>query len=482
VVGDTLIAHASSASATAFTLNATADPALRVEVDFSNPRQKIVGFGAADAFYTNWLTAHPNKEQIYSLLFGPDNLGASILRVQNIYGQTSTTPFDPDTEEVVAKANSYRGSPITVLMTSWSPPASLKASGQVNCSGASVEPGCTLAKVSGGYNYSGFAQYWYDSLNAYAALGVTPNYISLQNEPDFTPNGYAGCRFDPAEQSTGNYAGYREALDAVYARLRSLPTPPVMAGPEVIGIGYNDPENYLSALSSAEFAEIGAVAHHLYHGGDSGSPDSFANAMFQLASSVPSTQLFETEFDHSADQKTALDTAWLIHNSMAMEEAGAYLYWSYFWPDTNQLVYIDNPFAASTWTYPQGFHVNDYYYAVQHFSKYVQPGFQRMASLTGSAELRVTAYYERQSQRLVVVLINTSAADTVTPAIALSAPGSRSRVEALPAGPTAVYRSTFSGTERFASLGPLTAGNAVTLPPQSVATVVINNYIPGHSR
>ena len=63
--------------------------------------------------------------------------------------------------------------------------------------------GCTLAKVNGGYNYAGFAQYWYDSLNAYAALGVRPDFISLQNEPDFTPNGYGGCRFDPAEQAGG---------------------------------------------------------------------------------------------------------------------------------------------------------------------------------------------------------------------------------------------------------------------------------------
>jgi len=479
VVGTALAANASSSKATAFTLNATADGTLRIEVDFANPRQKIVGFGAADAFYTNWLTAHPNKEQIYSLLFGPDNLGASILRVQNIYGQTSTTPFDPDTAEVVAKANSYRGSPIAVLMTSWSPPAALKASGQVSCNGASVEPGCTLAKANGGYNYSGFAQYWSNSLNAYAALGVTPNYVSLQNEPDFTPSGYAGCRFDPAEEPGGTYAGYREALDAVYAQLQTMPNPPVLVGPEVAGIGYNDPENYLSALSPAEVEQMGAVAHHLY-GGDSGSPDSFDTAMFQLAAAAPSTQLFETEFDHSADQSTAMDTAWLIHNAMAVEEASAYLYWSYFWPDTNQLVYIDNPFTPSTWVYPQGFHPNDYFYAVEHFSKYVQPGFQRIASLTGSAELRVTGYYNGQSHRLVLVLVNTSAGDTLTPAVALPAPSPRSG--APPAGPTAVYRSTFSGAERFASLGPLAAGNVVTLPPQSVATVVVDNYIPGFSQ
>jgi len=500
VSGSTVVGNASAGNATAFTLAATPDVPPQVEVDFANPRQKIDGFGAADAFYTNWLTAHPNKEQIYALLFGREALGASILRVQNIYGQNQNSPFDPDTAEVVAKANQYRGSPITVLMTSWSPPGSLKASGQVSCSGASqTEPGCTLTKVSGGgYDYAGFAQYWFDSLNAYAGLGVTPDYISLQNEPDWTPGGYAGCRFDPTEEAGGIYAGYKQALDAVYTKLQKMPNPPAMVGPEVIGIGYDDPENYLAALDDNELGELGAVAHHLYHGGDSdGSamPDSFNGSMLQLASAAPGKTLWETEFDHSSDQTTAMDTAWLIHDAMATEEASAYLYWSYFWPDTNQLVYIDNPFdSPSSWQYPSGYHINDYYYAFQHFSRFVQPGFRRIASMTGLDELRVTAYYNPQERQLVLVLINTSSTDTLSPALALPAHGPRGSQGGVILGSspltlerpvqrqfvsTAVYRSTFSGTsERFALLGQLPANGVVTLPPQAVATVLVADVMP----
>jgi glucuronoarabinoxylan endo-1,4-beta-xylanase len=498
VSGSTVIANASAGNATAFTLASTPDATPQVEVDFANPRQKIAGFGAADAFYTNWLTAHPNKEQIYALLFGRETLGASILRVQNIYGQNQNSPFDPDTAEVVAKANQYRGSPMTVLMTSWSPPGSLKASGQVSCDNTQPEAGCTLAKVNGGgYDYAGFAQYWFDSLNAYASLGVTPDYISLQNEPDFTPYppGYAACRFDPTEEAGGIYAGYKQALDAVYTTLQTMPNPPAMVGPEVVGIGYNDPENYLSALDTDELGELGAVAHHLYHGGDSGAPDSFNAAMLQLSGAAPGKTLWETEFDHSSDQSTAMDTAWLIHDAMATEEASAYLYWSYFWPDTNQLVYIDNPFnSPSSWQYPNGYHINDYYYALQHFSRFVQPGFQRIASMTGLDELRATAYYSAPEHQLVFVLINTSNTDTLSPALVLPPYGPRGsqggatldsspRTVERPAQPqfitTAVYRSTFSGTsERFALLGPLPANGVVTLPPQAVATVVVTDVRP----
>ena len=513
VTGSTVVANASAGNATAFALAATPDATPQVEVDFANPRQKIDGFGAADAFYTSWLMAHPNKEQIYALLFGRETLGASILRVQNIYAQQqtpTTTPFDPETEEVVAKANEYRGSPITVLMSSWSPPPPLKASGQVNCNGASqTEPGCTLAKANGGgYNYAGFAQYWFDSLNAYASLGVTPDYISLQNEPDWTPSGYAGCRFDPTEEPGGIYAGYKQALDAVYTKLQTTTNPPAIVGPEVVGIGYNDPENYLDALDANELGELGAVAHHLYHGGDSSGsamPDSFNGSMLQLAGAAPNKTLWETEFDHSSDQNSAMDTAWLIHDSMATEEASAYLYWHYFWPNTtespsdtasrNQLIYIDDPFSpTSSWLYPNGYHINDYYYALQHFSRFVQPGFRRIASTTGLDELRATAYYSQQERRLVFVLINTSGTDTLSPALVLPPHGPRGSEGAAVLGSspltperpaqrqyvsTAVYRSTFSGTsERFALLGALPANGVVTLPPQAVATVVVTEVMP----
>ena len=144
--------------------------------------------------------------------------------------------------------------------------------------------------MNGSYNYDGFAQYWYDSLNAYASLGVTPEYISLQNEPDFTPSGYAGCRFDPTEESGGIYAGYKQALDATSAKVRTLPNPPVMVGPELVGIGYGTIESYLSALDAEELGEMGAVVHHLYTGGDSATPDSFNPAMLQLAAAAPSSQ------------------------------------------------------------------------------------------------------------------------------------------------------------------------------------------------
>jgi glucuronoarabinoxylan endo-1,4-beta-xylanase len=467
-----LKASATAGPAATFQAAASADASPYVEIDLSNLRQEIVGFGASIAFYNNWLTAHPNKEAIYKLFFDPvDGLGASILRVQNNFSYSTVSAFDPDTFEEVQRANLYRGAPITVLMSSWTPPASLKANNNTNCAGGS-DPGCTLAKKNGSYVYSDYAKYWYDSLVAYRAYGVAPNYVSLQNELDFTPS-YVGCRFNPTEAPAngGSYASYTTALDTTYKLVQGLTDPPTLVGPETFGIGYGNIQGFLAALNPAE---IGAVAHHLYTGGNSSSPDSFNSSMLQVAAALPGKPIFQTEYyandvANPSTPASAFNYAWLIHNSMAAEETSAYLYWSFFWvvPDTGQLVVIDNPFnPTSSWTYPpNGYAIHDQYYALKHFSRFVQPGYRRVTALTGSAALRVSAYIDTQTENLVYVLINTSSTGTLTPALQSTPPYD---------GAASVYRSVFAGsTERFSLQGPLGVGNTVALPPLSVATVVI---------
>jgi glucuronoarabinoxylan endo-1,4-beta-xylanase len=354
-------------------------------------------------------------------------------------------------------------------MSSWTPPAALKANNNESCAGGS-DPGCTLAMKNGAYVYDDFAQYQSDSITAYRANGVDPKYVSIQNEPDFTPS-YVGCRFNPTEAfaNGGTYASYTQALDATYKAFQTLSNPPTLIGPETIGLGYDTIEGFLSALNPSQ---IGAVAHHLYTGGDSTAPDTFLPAMLQAAVQLPSKPIFETEYY----QNGGLNTAWLIHNTMAAEEANAYLYWSYFWvanddgktpPDTTELITIDNPFALQTaWTYPpNGYAINDQYYGLEHFSRFVQPGSRRITALTGSPDLRVSAYLNARDERLIYVLINTSSTATWSPSLQEFA--SRN-------GATSVYLSVFSGTtERFSAQGPLGANNTVTLPPQSVATVVV---------
>lgn len=61
-------------------------------VDISITYQTLEGFGAAIAWYDNWLTGHPNKSELYKTLFF--DLGLDILRLRNQYRNSSNFAYD----------------------------------------------------------------------------------------------------------------------------------------------------------------------------------------------------------------------------------------------------------------------------------------------------------------------------------------------------------------------------------------------------
>ena len=434
------------------------------QVDTTNPRQVVQGFGGALAFYGNWLTAHPNKQDIYKALFDPvDGLGISWLRLQNNFRYQTDPAFDTDAAEFVKQANAARsGKPISILMSSWTPPASLKSNGAEGCPNTK---NCTLAKVDGAYSYTGFANYWTDSIQAYRKLGVDPAYVSIQNEPDWIAD-YGSCQFNPTESVTNGvaYAGYDKALDAVYRGLQGLDKPPKLAGPETLGIGYNAVQRYMSALNPDQ---VDVLAHHLYHGGSETSPDTFDAVFDTLNKTYVGKPRFQTEFSRGS----AFDTAWIIQNALTVEEATVYLYWGLAWPSATELVYLDFPWDKSKWTQDSGWKKNDSYYAMKHFSLYVQPGFQRYAMRVDHPALRVSAFLSPDLNRLVAVFVNTSTTETVAPALV---------ADDYTTSTAQIFRSNFAGQdERFALVGGLDETGALSLPPQSVATVVIDRTVAG---
>ena len=169
--------------------------------------------------------------------------------------------------EFVQAAESVRGKPIAVLSTSWGPPASLKSNNN-RSNGGSLKYTVTGGKVE--FDYAGFAHWWNASLDEYNAHGIFPDYISIQNEPDWTAS-YESCRLNPSEtvNFTDTIAGYNKALSAVYDTIQTRTVIPELIGPETIGIGYNAVENYCNAM---DLSKIHAIAHHLYHGVDENNP------------------------------------------------------------------------------------------------------------------------------------------------------------------------------------------------------------------
>jgi glucuronoarabinoxylan endo-1,4-beta-xylanase len=436
-------------------------------VSFTTPNQTIAGFGGAEAFYLSYLDQHPFQAQIYPALFDPvQGLGLTYLRLQNLYYQytgTNATSFDPDTPLVVKAANAAHGTPLTLMMSAWSPPAAIKSNGSVNNGG-------TLNMVNGGYNYAGYAQFWYNSLAAYAALGVSPAYISIQNENDFTAT-YASCRFNPTEAPYNgtSYAGYGIAFNAVYNAIQALPAPPKMIGPETFST-----VDAVPWAAQIPTSEVAAYAHHLYNvSSTSTNPDTGLSALTALNAAYPTQMKFMTEYYASP----GINDAWNIHNALTAGNDNAYIYWGLTWPSTisngqaadqQGLIYIDNPFnAQSTWAFSKCWSYNDSYYAMKHFSYFVRPGYIRYNALVNNTDERMSVYQSPDGKTTVIVVMNLSA--TATDGLSMN-------LSNVAYSTSTVYRSTFSTPiatgERWANLGGYSS-NGLSLPPQSIATIVL---------
>ena len=422
------------------------------EIDASVTRQTIEGFGGAICFYNSWVTSHPYKLEIYTNLFKGLNLG--ILRLGNWFRYQGTVNFDPEAKDFVTNATRILGRPVAIEMSSWSPPAFLKSNG-------TTTDGGTLVFTNGGFAYTNFANYWYDSLLWYKTNGVVPTYISIQNEPDWAAS-WDTCIFHPTEDTVNgtNYASYALALQATYQRLSTLPSPPKILGPETAGIGYNSVQNYAAYMN---LNHIYGVAHHLYNGGTASSPDSFISAMTSVTNVFPGKPKFQTEYD-GIDM---LQTALLIHNSMVVEDASAYLFWSLIWPTGGSgLINQENPWQQGSWTYPHGYTIDAKYYAMKHFSYFVTPGYRRVETEGVGANSRFSAYLAPDNSRLVIVLINTGSSSSDA-ALALNG---------FTWSTSAVYQTvgTNAQVSQFAALGSAPADLEFTLPGYSLTTVVLD--------
>jgi glucuronoarabinoxylan endo-1,4-beta-xylanase len=433
--------------------------AASVTVDTTKTYQTIEGLGGATAFYAGWIRDHPYKQEIYTNAFAGLNL--SMLRLGDWYRyQTPLAGFDSAASDIVSNANRVLGRPVPVMMSSWSPPAFLKSNGQVGNGG-------TLVVTNGGFAYTNFANYWYDSLLAYRSNGVSPTWISIQNEPDWAA-GYDSCVFHPTEDTVNgtNYASYSKALDATFQRLTNLPSPPKILAPEVVGIGYNDVQNYAATMNSNSFY---GVAHHLYGGSTDGTPDGYIAAMRGVTNVFPSKPKFMTEFGYT----NMIEAAWLILDCLTVEQVVGFNFWSLVWPVGGVgLVQIENPYNLSSWTnappgtttQSHGYWLTPSYWSMKHFSCFITPGYKRVSATDNDNNVLTSAFLSPDNLRLVVVLINTNS--TAQSAATLN-------FGTFQVGKSSVYQTV--GTNTFQSLGSLT--NSQALPPLSLTTVVLDQNV-----
>ncbi len=418
----------------------TPEPYATGIVDVNIVYQQLEGFGASGAWYENWLTAHPLRNEIYDVLFG--QLGLDIYRLRNTYDISSSNISN--SAKIIQAAEVSLGHPIKIMISSWSPPDYLKSSG--NTAGGTLKKG-----ASGNFMYSEFAQWWADSLIEYSSYGIEPNYISIQNEPDWVAD-WDTCRLEPTE--TEQWAGYNLALDAVYQELSlRMPEMPKLLAAEACGCNHS--QAYIDALIDPN--QVYGFAHHHYSDGDYDNPDSFIPAMENLAANYGYKPLFQTEYSRGSGEEpfsVALDLARHIHNSLVHEGTSSFMYWDLFWANEGGLVSLDNPWQSNS-----GYTINHTYYAFKQYSAFTDPGWHSVEASTDSSSLRISAFTSPDANDLTIVIINVSDID-----IDLSL----SLGDFLPED-SQVYRT--SERERTSYTGTFDQSQPLELDPQSITTI-----------
>lgn len=432
-------------------------PSTQVAIDTSAPLQRLTGFGATVGYAEDQIAQFHEPALLNDAMFA--GLGLDVLRFRNRYGEVSDLGL-AQAAKIVADATTSLGRAPLVLLGSWSPPAYLKQNASTFCGNDAAT--CTLTKVAGGgFDYAGLAAHWKNSLEAYARVGFVPDYIGIQNNPDWTPSGgslFEACRFLPTEGSTNllqngvsvavQYPGYKQALAAVRSALTGLASPPRLLAPDLSSLfGAND---YLKQLDPTQ---IDAVAHHLY-GADPANLDLTSLQTLSALGGSMGVPLFQTEM-----QAGGFDTAVLIHHTLVEGGASMYLQTALVGPLSGPAV---NP-SALIGVEGDAIVLQDAYFAMSHFSRFTDPGWSRVGASVSSSSLLASAWLAPDQSALTVVLVNTA---DQTQAVALDLGGDAFHSAEL-------YRSVFGGSERLADLGSWPVSGNVPLPARSVATVVL---------
>lgn len=400
-------------------------PAADLTVTPSTQYQTIRGFGGGMAYYQGWLTSHPQKQAIYDTVF--TGLGLSYLRIGN-WNQDTTAKLAEDST-VVAEGKKRLGSRLRLFMSSWSAPGFMKVSGQVGGvkNGNQVPPReNTLKKVNGSYVF----------------LAPTQN---------------------------DTVAGYAQALKAVADSLAKLGNRPNLYGPEVLGITNRNAygpweENFAMFTRRLDAHLLSGYAYHPYDAGGYTNPDGFISIVRDsIANKFPGKPIVMSEYCNlngtTGSGADMIIGARVILNMLVHGNLSGYIFWNLIWGNSGNMIDVNNPWNSSSWKTSNGFQVNPEYHGMRHFSKFIAPGWSRVAASSNDGNVKVAAFSNPARDSLTVVAINIASGATT--------------LNAAPAGysPQQVWQSQANGP-KSALLPNATNQSSFSLPASSITTIV----------
>jgi glucuronoarabinoxylan endo-1,4-beta-xylanase len=416
-------------------------------VNWNNEEQVIDGFGASDAF-----ESIPMTSAQAALLFSPTTgVGLSLLRTEipddGSCATINATCAGEVSDMQLAIANGAR-----VWSTPWSPPASMKTNGSVDCTAGSGNGALSTT------SYSAYATYLANYVKSLTSIYSISLYaLSVQNEPDACVS-YDSALWTAAQLNTfiKTNLGPTFTSAGLSNTLIVMPeSPGYNSLVSLAGETMDDPE---------AAAYVGINAWHDYDDAPSvTNPYASQNKLY-----------WETEVSAGAgfgpslcggcwDPSIADALLWaqIVDNRMAVANANA---WNYWWligqDDTSNQGWVNSDGAASKRLYMLG-----------NYSKFVRPGSYRIdATHIPQRGVLVSAYKNSASGALVIVVINENNSN-VSQSFALN-------------GTTLSSMTPWitSGSSNLAEQAELTlSGGSFTylLPGSSVTSFVGNTKIAG---
>jgi glucosylceramidase len=370
-----------------------------ITVNPNSTYQSMVGFGASFTDAAAWnVSQSPRRDEIMNALFNPaSGVGLSFLR-QPIGATDFSRSFytyddgaaDPGlTRFSVAHDNAYIlplvkqakavNPKLSIMATPWSAPAWMKSSNNL---------------VGGSLNDSQvgtYADYLTKFTQAYQAAGAPIDYLSVQNEPNFSPPAYPGMKMTSGQQVN--------IINNLAPKLRS-------AGQNTKILGYDhnwDDTTFPQQVNSGAGANVAGSAWHCYGGNPSGQST--------VHNAQPGKDIFFTECSGTESGNTFADSLRWQGINLAV---GATRNWARTVTTWN--LALDNnhgPVIGScgnctgvVTTNGSGVTYNAEYYVLGHLSKFVQPGAVRIDS-TGYGEGGIqNVAFRNPDGTIVLVAVN----------------------------------------------------------------------------
>lgn len=384
--------------------------AVNMDVRSATTYQSVEGIGGGIVYYLDWIAKHEKCEELYDTVF--NGLGISALRMGN-WAQEEDADLTLDSL-IYSAAKKRLGDDFYLNLTSWSPPASLKSNDDMK--GTNGNGHSSLKWANGGFMYDQFGAWWKRSLEQYRAVGIYPDYVSLQNEVDCNPS-YYGMELE-VDESVNGVASYAKCLTAAAKTINKLENPPMIIGPEVLGIGWDRVQNY---LNKADKKLLSAYSFHYYHSGRKeheaieqryAYPDDFKEAMQGLYDtySKENKPLFMTENSPLRDpvEMDPIYTAWFMSLAFTVNHVSSYIHWNLIWGDAGDAcINIDTLLVDGEYQKIKGgYRVNGDYHALRHFSKFVKRGWKLLYATSSDADVLITAFRNPDDEEYTVILVN----------------------------------------------------------------------------